>query len=361
MPKAVNNPHQRWLKLFLLCTCILISGVGLFNCFVDGVGLFRLNKGLKYAAANLLNGKMIAGSLGGYDERELQKLIVEHSPREREMITIGSSRNMLVRKRFIHGNIDFFNHSMAAASLEDYIAIAGLYRINGDFPKTVVLGIDPWIFNRNNGLTPWWTSLSYSYKRMVEEIYGRPIEVDPSQPNRYLQLINLDYTIENYRFLRKGKRLYVTDTVQIDDFVREPDGSIHFPYKLRLKKDERTHPYPLDATPLGYLNHFESLSGFDLFEDFIRYLKKKGVEVVLLLLPLHPAAYKLCAESRQYQIVMIIEKDLNDLALRNNILLIGSYDPGKYKLEGKDFFDDTHGHEIVAKKVWEDFRLTRQD
>jgi len=351
--------HKRWLKMFVLCCFTLLFLVALFNCLVDGLGLFRLHKGLKYAVANLLDEKMVAGPLGGYDERELQRMIVEQYPKRRDMIAIGSSRNMLLRRRFIHGDIDFFNHSMAGASLEDYTAIVGLYRIKGDLPRTVVLGIDPWVFNKNNGLPEWWKSLSRYYEKMVAEINGREIKVNVTQPNKYMQLINLEYTRANYKFFRRGKKLYVTDTINIDDFVREPDGSIHFPYHMRFKTDERTNSYPPESMPISYLNHFESLSGFELFGDFLRYLREKEVDVILLFLPFHPAAYKLFNDNPQCQIVISLEKYLKDFALRNNIKVMGSYDPGRYQLGGKDFFDDTHGHEIVAKKVFQEYRWAK--
>jgi len=351
--------HKRWLEVLLLLSFVLLFMVGLFNCLVDGVGLFRLNKGLKNAAAALLEGKMIAGPLGGYDERELQKLIVEHYSKRRDMIAIGSSRNMLLRKRFIRGEIDFFNHSMAGASLEDYIAILGLYRIKGRLPKQVVLGIDPWIFNKNNGLPQYWKSLSRYYEEMIMEISGREIKVSVTQPNKYLQLINLDYTRANYRYFRSGKKLYVTNTIDIDDLVRESDGSVHFPYRMRFKADERENPYPPDAMPIGYLNHFESLSGLELFEGFMRYLEKKDVEIVLLLLPFHPVAFKLFSENPRYQVIISLEKYLKDLAHQNGIKVLGSYDPGLYQLEGKDFFDDTHGHEVVARRVFQEFQWAK--
>jgi len=354
--------HKRWLKSFFLCCFVLLFSVALFNRLVDGSGLFRQKRGLEYleyAAADLLGGKMIAGPLVGYDERELQRLIIEHYPRRREMITVGSSRNMLLRKRFIREDIDFFNHSMAGAGLEDYIAILGLYRIKGDLPKTVVFGIDPWIFNKNNGLPHYWKAISGHYEKMVSEVEGRQIKVSTSQPNKYLQLINLDYTRANCQYFWRGRGLYVTDTIEVDDFVREPDGSIHFPYQMRFRTDEKVNPYPSDAMPIHYLNRFESLSGLDLFVDFIHFLQKKDVTVILLLLPFPPATYKLFGDNPRYHIVISLEKNLEEFAARNNIKVIGSYNPAKYQLGEKDFFDDTHGHEIVAKKVFQEYRWAR--
>jgi hypothetical protein len=220
------------------------------------------------------------------------------------------------------------------------------------------LEIDPWIFNKNNGLPDWWKSLSRYYEKMVAEINGREIKVDVTQANKYMQLINLDYTRANYKFFRRGRKLYVTDTIDVDDFVREPDGSVHFPYPVRFKADERTNSYPPDSMPINYLNHFESLSGVELFGDFLHYLQEKEADVILLLLPFHPAAYKLFNDNPSCQIVISVEKYLKDFALRNHIKVMGSYDPRRYQLEGKDFFDDSHGHEIVVKKVFQEYRWT---
>ncbi|MGZ3614098.1 MAG: hypothetical protein ACXU9X_09435 [Thermodesulfobacteriota bacterium] len=355
MIKGKTIQYKRWLRDFLVCFLALLSLVALFNCLVDGSGLFRLNKGLKYAATNLLGGKMVAGPLGGYDERKLQRLIVEHYPRTRDMIVVGSSRTMRLQKRFIHGDLDFFNHSMAGADLEDYVAILGLYRDKGSLPKTVVFSIDPWIFNKNKGLPQYWKSISRYYEKMVAEVYGREIKVSMAGPNKYMQLINLDYTRANYKYLRSGRKLYVTDRTDIDDFVREPDGSMLFPYKMRFKKDERSTPYSREATPIRHPNNFESLSRVKLFENFMLYLQKKEVKVILLLLPLHPVAYKFFNDNPRYQLVLSLEKYLRDFGLRNHIMLIGSYDPGRYQLTGKDFFDDHHGHEIVAEKVFAEY------
>jgi len=362
MTKDKTIKFKRWFRNFLLFSLVPLCLVALFNYLVDGTGLFHLNKGrLKYAAANLLAGKMVAGPLGGYEERELQRLIIENYPKRRDVILIGSSRTMLLRRRFIQRDIDFFNHSMSGAGLEDYISIIGLYKTKGDLPKTVVLGIDPWIFNKNSGIPEWWNPLGGYYEKLVAEINGRKTKVNRTQLNKYMQLINLDYTRANYKFYPRrkkirGKKLYVTPTVDIDDLVREPDGSVHFPYKMRFKEDVRSSPYPPRAEPIRTLNNFDSLSGIELFEDFVLYLQKKEVKVILLLSPFHPVAYKLFNDDPRYQIVISLEKYLKNFAFRNHIKLIGSYDPGRYQLKEKDFIDDSHGHEIVVTKVFQEYR-----
>ena len=162
--------YKKWLEKFLVIFLALLSCIVLFNVLVDGVGFFQLNAGLKDAVANLLKGKMVAGWFGTRDERELQRLIIKYYQGHRDMAVIGSSRAMQLRKRFIQGNVDFFNHSVSGAGVEDFISIIGIYREKGVLPKTVVLGIDPWIFNRNNGLSQSWKYLEKYFREMMTEI-----------------------------------------------------------------------------------------------------------------------------------------------------------------------------------------------
>jgi hypothetical protein len=353
--------YKRWFWNFLLFSLAPLFLVALFNYLVDVAGLFHFNKGLKYVAENLLAGKMVAGVSGGYEEREFQRLIVENYPKRRDVILIGSSRTMHLRRDFIGGEVDFFNHSMTQAGLEDCISIIGLYKIKGDLPKTVVLGIDPWIFNENNRIPECWKSLSRYYEKLVTEINAKETKRNVFQLNKYMQVINLDYTRANYKSYRRSKKirskkLYVTPTVDVDDVVREPDGSFHFPHEMRFREDGSSSPYSPQGTMIRYLNNFGSLSGIELFEDFVLYLQKKEVKVILLLMPFHPLAYKLFNDNPQYQIVISLEKYLRDFAFRNHIKVIGSYNPERYRLKGEDFIDDTHGREIVMRKIFKEYR-----
>ena len=354
--------YSRWLKGFFAIFLGLLALVALFNTLVDGVGIFRIDAGLKYVASSLLKGKMVAGRMS-YDERELQRLIVEQYPTRRDVVVIGSSRTMVLRKKFIKGNPDFFNHSVSGAVIDDLLSITGLYRDKGIFPRTVILGIDPWMFNKNNGLGKASRTLDKYCREMKAEIDmaasgKRAAETEGRAAGdrfgRLKQLINLDYTMQNWALLRTGKKLRITDTVEVDDFVREPDGSIHFPKEmsgLRMIKDG-----PSNAMPDMYFKDFNSLNATEQFEGLVRYLQGHGVRVVFLLPPFHAAAYRSCFANPKYGVVPRIETYLRDFARRNGITVIGSYDPALYGFRGEDFFDGTHGHDIVMQKIFENFR-----
>jgi hypothetical protein len=355
--------YKKWLKGFFSILLLLLALTALFNFHADSAGIFRPNKGLKGVALNLINGNMVAGYLNRNDERELQRLIVENYSGRRDIIAIGSSRTMLLRKRFIRGNVDFFNHSVSGAIIEDYVAIIGLYRRKGVLPKTVIIGIDPWIFNKNSRLgSDFWRILESYYEEMVAEfpkgargtkmvrnIIGPRSDVT----SRYEQLINLEYTLQNWQYLQKGKRVYVTDTVKVDDYVREPDGSLHFPYSTRFAKMENTGSRVL---PEIIYSNFDTLSGTGLFEDLLHYLKAHGVKAVLLLPPLHPDVYRSSLHDPRYSITLKVEAYLRQLARDNNLIVIGSFDPGRNGFKAEDFADEIHGHETVMQKLFETYR-----
>jgi hypothetical protein len=357
--------YKQWLKWFTVILLALLAATAIFNFSVDSIGIFRPGKGLKYMVINLLKGRMVGGTIGRNDERELQKLMVDTYPDKRDVVAVGSSRTMLLRGRFIPGSRHFFNHSVTGALIEDYIAIVGLYRNKNTLPGTVIFGIDPWVFNKDNGLTDSWRTLDTYYKAMMAEMAGGSketgtavsLERKPDNLSKYKQLINLEYTIQNWYYSKKKKRLYVTDTVDVDDFVREPDGSIHFPYGMRHVKMANVDPTVAQATlPEGYYGTFKAMTGTGMFEDLVHYLKRHGVRVVFLLAPLYPASYRACEVNPKYRMTLKVEDYLRGLARTNNITVVGSFNPNRFGLKGEDFFDGVHGHDIVMKKLFEGYR-----
>ncbi len=357
------SSYKRWLKRFFAIFLLLLLLTALFNFHTDSAGVFRPNKGLKGVAMNLINGNMIAGYIGRDDERELQRLIVENYSGRRDIVAIGSSRTMLLRKIFIGRDIDFFNHSVSGAVIEDYIAIIGLYKRKGVLPKAVIFGIDPWIFNKNNRLnTDFWRMLEPYYREMVAEFAKgsrvtkrarNAAEPRAGMASTYKQLINLEYTLQNWQYLQKGKRLYVTKTVNVDDAVREPDGSLHLPAGMRFATIAEIGSRGL---PEIIYNNFDALSGTELFEDLLHYLMAHGVKVVLLLPPFHPDVYRACQQNPKYGMTLKVETYLREMARANNIEVIGSFDPGRCGFSAEDFVDGIHGHAIVMKRLFEGYR-----
>jgi hypothetical protein len=349
--------YKRWITYGLLVVLTLLAMVAVFNYKVDSLGLFHKDKGLLYIAKSLFAGKMVAGPIN-YNEGEFQRIIVENTPSPIDMVLVGSSRGMVVRKRFLQTEKTFFNHSLTAATLEDLMAILGLYLAKGRLPGTVILSLDPWMFKEKNNLTKWQSIVPY-YKKILVEMYGKEIEINLSRRSKYQELINLEYTLANIKGMKKkkSKQLYITKTVEANNFVREPDGSLHFPRGRKRERSEEIQPLAQWEVRgwEQYSRDFHVILNQRLFEDFVIYLKKQGSEVILYLSPIEPIAYEKIKE--KFPIVIEIENYLRHFASKENILLLGSYDPKKYNFLSSDFFDYLHGDEIVAKRIFESHPL----
>jgi hypothetical protein len=350
--------HREWFFKTILLMFILLLTTGIFNFVIDSAGIFRKNDDeLQMVVHSLLTGKMISG-LENYDDRQLHKKIIENSRKKFDIIIIGSSRVIQIRHSFLRfGDTNFFNHAMGGSTLEDYIAIVGLYESKGYLPSIIIIGVDPWIFNKNHGQTKWKTIGKY-YDKTIGNIYRTEIESELSSNNsKYLQLINFDYTKENLEAtIRNKTKFCITNTIDVDGVIREPDGNLIHPYKVRFVNDIDTQSNAkLDAQSPYLLESFYKLSNRKLFEDFITYLQQKNVEVMFLLPPYHPITYKLLVENPKYKIIMDVERYIKNIAHTRGIKISGSYDPEKNHFSSVDFFDGLHGKDIVVKKLCQKF------
>jgi len=371
--KKVSDQKEWFLKTILFMF-ILLSTTGIFNYAIDSAGIFSQNDELQEVAHALINDKTIGGLVFNYDERQFQKLIIENSGKKFNIIFVGSSKGMELRQRYLRfgdGSQRFFNHGMSGSTLEDYMAIIGLYESRSSLPSKIIIGVDPWIFNKNNGQSRW-KSIGKYYKNILGKIYGTKVEVDLSDNLKYLQLLNLEYTQANLEAITKKNKqtnleattknkqikFYITNTTEVDDFTREPDGSIHYPFKVRFQKDLKTQRSAKEYgnAPVYSLESFNELSNTKLFEDFITYLQKKNIEVMFLLPPYHPIAYSLLVKDPKYKIIMDVEIYLRNIASTRGIKITGSYDPVNYHFSSIDFTDGMHSKDIVMEKLCEKLR-----
>ena len=357
-----------WLRYSFLSIFSLILLISLFNYKVDNSGLFGNSNYLLQAAKALTNGKIIAG-LHNADQRSLQELIIKNLKVKNDVIVIGSSKSMMLRKRFfLTEEINYFNHAAYGGSLEDYLSIVGAYEsIHQYIPKTVIIGIDPWTFNKYNGQIRWKTLEKY-YDFEIGKIYNKKVEEKNNiNTMKWKQLINYDYTLLNiasFMALLKsdGKAFKVIDNVKVDDSLREPDGSIHYPYGRRHREDADTQVKAKAYTQGSVygLGNYKKLHHVKLFEDFIEHLQSKGTKVIFFLTPYHPTTYDILVKDEKYKHITIVEEYLLKFSTLKNIELKGSFNPHKYNFTNKDFFDGMHGHDVVAKKIAQTLNTIRK-
>ncbi len=132
------------------------------NFMVDPAHLFDRHHAYERGLAQLLAERVNVENVQNYDHRLVQRYYVEQLSRRPEIISIGSSRSYQIRNEFFPGRF-FFNNSVSQASLEDYVAIYGMYDGRSLRPATIVLGLDPWILNGHRNLTNW-QSVEFEYQ-----------------------------------------------------------------------------------------------------------------------------------------------------------------------------------------------------
>lgn len=344
-----------WLRNSILLIIVIITSISIFNYKVDSLGLFSNKHYLTDVVKTLLKGNIIGG-LQNYDDRLFQRLLIENINYKNDVIAMGSSRTMQLRKHFfLKDNVKFFNHAVSGASLEDYIAIIGAYEsIKGYIPSTIVIGIDPWIFNKNNGQNRWKTlSEYYSYEiDKINKSNNRAKNI--VNIDKWKQLINYDYTMSNIKFLKKKRRFYIANSIQVDDSLKGIDGSIYHPFNRRNPNPESVKKLALHYIQgsVYSLENFSTLSNLEQFEQFIKYIQRNNVKVVFFLPPYNPIVYKYLMENKKYKMVKIVEQYVRKFAFENKIEIYGSYNPIVNNFTNEDFFDGMHGLDVVYKTIF---------
>lgn len=348
-------------KLFLIRTFLIVSILfslqAAFNYFFDSYGFFLNNNNLNFGAKALAEGNTIAVS-GNYDERIFQQKIFEQFTQKPQCILIGSSRSMMVASHMVNHNGRFFNHSVSGASIEDYISIIGLYMKNNTLPKTVILGIDPWVFNKNNSQKRW-RSLNDSYSFMINKLNKSPMQSESAKNQTiYAQLINYENTKNNLlhfkQTLKNETNFKIINNDTMDTMIKKPDGTILYPFKTRYKKDSETliEANTYIAGPVYSIENFTALSNTKLLEKLIHYLQSNGTKVIFFLPPYHPVVYQYLSTNQKYLYVLQAENYLNKYAQKNNLTLLGSYNPNVYRFRSSDFTDGMHPKASVAEHIF---------
>lgn len=335
--------------------------VVVLNFCVDPSRVFT-SAGYSRALAGVLLSGQHASNVWDYDDRLLQKEYVAGLKSGRDVIVLGSSRAMQMGSDFFPGET-FFNHAVAGATIEDDIAIYGLYAHKKLIPRRVVLFIDPWVFNARNDQTRW-CSLAGEYEqmRLLLGIAGNERWRPWWHQGQKLQtLISLTYFHDSgkrllERLRGKSNMFSVTDSSLGDLPAKLKDGVLRYGADMRARTeaeiDQEAVKYSQEKE-IYSLGNFNELSFVlqDKFERLIRRIRQDGATVELLMVPYHPIVWNVLAHDPKYRLVAAAEAYVNDFARREGITVHGSYDPGRYGLGSGDFYDGMHAQASVITRI----------
>jgi len=141
------------LKKVIVITLLVLIPISLFNYTADPANIFHENY-VESITNIILDRKNAALTTANFDERLLQEKIITSKKNNYEIVCLGSSRSLQIDSSLFQDK-SFFNHSVSGSSIEDFVAIYEILIENNKLPKSIILGIDPWIFNKNNGQERW--------------------------------------------------------------------------------------------------------------------------------------------------------------------------------------------------------------
>jgi hypothetical protein len=357
---------MRLLVFKLAAFLPLLFAMMLVSWYIDPARIFHHagDDAEEQLAEIMLSGRNAELFNQNFDDRLLQRFYIEQLTEAPDVLVLGSSRGMQVNSSLFPGEC-FYNASVSGALLQDYVAICQLYYENGLAPKTIIIEIDPWQFNRNTRQARWRT-LADEYRRGLARIAQGTGPRDDAASNyggvKFLELLSPDYYQHSLRFILTGRsegfKIEATMSDESKNPLRFADGSRQYgAYRLNLSP-EQVQALAVNYVTEAYRYPIGSFYAIDpdytkLFECTVDDLLSRRTEVIIFLPPYNPVAYELLLADRQYCIIAEVEDYVRHFAMTRNIRVCGSYDPAKDGFVEPDFVDGAHTtRESLARISW---------
>jgi hypothetical protein len=337
---------KKFLNKIVVFLTIISSILLIINYFVDPGNLF--SKSYETEMVEMLKYNNVT-NISNFDERAFQRDFINSLETKPDILAIGSSRVVYIDSDFFKDK-EFINSGVSGASLEDLVAIYHMYKFKGILPDEIILGVDPWIFNINNGQNRWLS---------IEKEYKKYYNKEESKINlgftflKYTQLFSPSYLQASLKLLRTEKKLTLTSQKNNYGRTKLKDGSLVENQSLREISINQ-----LDYVVKDYIQGEQySIEGFHQIssEKFIEFqnlcldILESKIKLTFLLSPYHPLVYEKVKED--YDIVLDVENKIIEFANNKNIKLVGSYSPSKAGVSNKDFFDGLHLHKMSTKNI----------
>lgn len=320
------------------------------NYFGDAARVF--DSEYENQMAIILSSGNFVTNIKNYDERIFQKEIISKLHRAPDIAVLGSSRTMLINSTFFPSQT-FFNSSVSGASLEDLIALFKIYETHNIVPQKVIIGIDPWLLNKNNGQLRW-KSLEHFYNRYKNEADTKSTFYSVL---KFSELISLSYfqaSLESaigtmsasYEPEATMNKYNETNTKLIDGslvYGSEYMNATQQAINLKIEKYITGGLYGLE--------NFEEISDgiWSEFKEFILYMQNHGVLIEFFLSPYAPLVFDKI--STDYPNVLKTESLILTFASSRDIKIYGSFNPYSLGFDEFYFYDGMHCKEMGIKEL----------
>ncbi len=346
---------KKWFKAALFLLPIFIF-IGTVNWYVDSYALLRVT--YDDIAARMAEGKHVEGlEDSDYNDRNLLSARISGMDEAPQVMILGSSR-VYTFDHNMFGTESFYNAGLSEATIYDLLAVAGILTGQGKLPQTVVIGVDPFLFNTSHDNEKWRELEDYAdYMRGMLD--GKPdgetVLLRKDTGRDYGKALSLDYFRYNVTLLPEKKRFAVsyTDAWETEGYVKHCDGSVSYQRELRevepASVEDMTRQAMEEHVVYRMTDYHEIDDGhFWYFSALIGHLQEAGTEVILYLPPYSPMMYNYIESEEDFRITLEVEEKVKRLAADSGVALYGSYDPAGCGLEMTDLYDVYH---VKAEKT----------
>jgi hypothetical protein len=341
LSEPMRNPDA--MRMFFRLTLFLpLAGTLLL---LDWIGarppVRRLVIGpLETAADALISGQTIWCRA---DMHDLKPLWIERLHKPQEVLVLGSSRVMQISPEWFRPR-RVLNAAMPAGDFEDSVAAMQLCLETGKTPELVLLELNPTLtFEKKARIAP---ALAPYFRRALMH-YG----IFP--PTFFTGLLTLDAFRWDPRVWLEHPVWRVSQELPSGAYRMRPDGTSD----LGFLESGQT-PDDVERGVIEEMHHLDRQflhwrttsqpAWFDLkiLRAFLDDLRVRHIRLVVLMVPVHPAAYDYYRRQGGYDESWI----RREMASRG-ITVIGSYSPVSSKATKADFFDDVHVRAALLRRL----------
>lgn len=354
-----------YLRIVYLTAVLIVFVAAGINYYVDPAGVFRKDPaGPEQYAETLLAADIgLWWPEGSPEDRQIKKALAKYAARF-DCALIGSSHVMALSSRnhppALEGICrDTLNLGVSGASLEDHLALAYMVQRNGG-PRRMILAVAPWTLSF--GKDQRWSAYAPEYKAARQAVLGGRSgeeDVDGGLGQRIANLFTLEYTVRSLRMALTGTAgvshgQTVALASPLDGNIGgeypalRPDGSLI--YSARSLAQFGGRSVPLGGVTYKTGGGLNQKPAVDAYRALIRWLKVHDIEPILLLTPYHENVLK-APQSPNAVAIRNTEPLLREMAEKERIRVIGSYDPAIVGCGDGEFLDFMHARLSCLAKL----------
>lgn len=353
---------SRYCALTLITIGTFVLSAIAFSEFVLRDRFFSCDNGFAHPVATaLIEGKSVAFATNDFPDKCIVAAVIGAMPTSPDTVAIGSSRTMQLGSELFEGS--FYNASVFAARLYDYLGLVQLMETHQRLPKRLIIGVDLWAIDQRDD-DPRWGGMALEAGAFIAGAASTGKRVGPNlvalgrlflsyvtaalrrlgghigvgELRRTLAFVGSCYCLNPF-----AAGMEVLDQPTSDSLVKRSDGFIIYERKIRDRNRDALNIDGL-ASATAYVSTPHALSShyLDQLWQLTRYLQTRGVEPIIWLAPFGPTEYRLMVAAPNGQIVRDAERELRRSASTRQIRVVGSYNPANIPCQQDEFIDWQH-------------------